>query len=113
MTDRPFPALQTERLDLREISTDDAEWFLAHFSTPEIVYGQGFPAPADVGAARAQLAQYIVDLFANGDGLRWGIKSRGRGHAHRLGRLLRLGPRGRLRRNWATTSCPRTGGRAS
>jgi len=77
VTDRHFPAFQTERLDLRAITMDDAEWFLAHFSTPEIVYGQGFPAPADVGAAREQLAQYIVDLFANGDGLRWGIKSRG------------------------------------
>ena len=64
VTDRPFPELQTERLDLREVSTDDAEWFLAHFSTPEIVYGQGFPAPADIGEARAQMAKYIVDPFA-------------------------------------------------
>ena len=112
VTDRPFPALQTERLELREITMDDAEWFLAHFSTPEIVYGQGFAAPADIGAAREQLAQYIVDLFANGDGLRWGIKLKGQdGSSARPASTT--GTARSARRNWATTSCPRAGGRAS
>jgi ribosomal-protein-alanine N-acetyltransferase len=73
MTIPAFPKLETERLHLREITMDDAEWFLAHFSTPEIVWGQGHPAPGGIEDAREQLARYIVDLFAQGRGLRWGI----------------------------------------
>ena len=72
-----FPELQTTRLRLREITMDDADWFLSHFSTPEIVHGQGFPAPDGIEGAREELARYVVDLFAQQEGLRWGICLRG------------------------------------
>jgi ribosomal-protein-alanine N-acetyltransferase len=72
-----FPELKTARLRLREITMDDADWFLAHFSAPEVVYGQGFPAPDGIEGAREGLARYVVDLFARRQGLRWGICLRG------------------------------------
>jgi len=72
-----FPELETERLRLREITMDDAEWLLEHFSTPEIAWGQGHPAPRGIEGAREELARYIVDLFAQGKGLRWGIALEG------------------------------------
>lgn len=72
-----FPELATARLRLREITMDDSEWFLRHFSVPEIAHGQGYAAPDGLDAAREQLALYIVDLYKRGDGLRWGIALRG------------------------------------
>ncbi|MBP1704809.1 MAG: N-acetyltransferase yoaa [Chloroflexi bacterium] len=68
-----FPELDTPRLRLREITSDDAGWYLAHFSRPEIVRGQGFPPPADLEAATRELRTYVLDLFALRAGFRWGI----------------------------------------
>jgi ribosomal-protein-alanine N-acetyltransferase len=56
---------------------DDAPWYLAHFSRPEIVHGSGFPAPADLDAARDELRRFVLDLVAAGTGMRWGIVERG------------------------------------
>lgn len=72
-----FPELVTPRLTLREITADDADWYLEHFSRPEIVRGQGYPAPADRDAALAELHRYVLDLFAARAGVRWGIALRG------------------------------------
>jgi ribosomal-protein-alanine N-acetyltransferase len=52
---------------------DDAEWYLRHFSTPEIIEGQGFPAPANMEAARDEVREYMIDLFMKKEGFRWGI----------------------------------------
>lgn len=68
-----FPELETARLRLREITVDDLGWFMRHFSIPEICHGQGYPPPVDLDEARRQLGQYVVDLYAEGKGLRWGI----------------------------------------
>lgn len=68
-----FPELETARLRLREITRDDLGWFMRHFSVPEICHGQGHPPPADLHEARRQLDLYVIDLFAQGKGLRWGI----------------------------------------
>jgi ribosomal-protein-alanine N-acetyltransferase len=68
-----FPELRTERLDLRAVGLDEADWYLEHFSRPEIVAGQGYPAPADLDAAREELRTYFVDLFEERHGFRWGI----------------------------------------
>lgn len=73
----PFPELETARLRLREITMDDAKWFLRHFSVPEIVRGQGYAAPTGLDEAREQLALYVVDLYRRGGGLRWGISLKG------------------------------------
>ncbi len=72
-----FPELTTPRLDLREITADDAGWYLGHFSRPEIVRGQGLAAPADLQAAVRELRTYVLDLFALRAGFRWGMALRG------------------------------------
>ncbi len=72
-----FPTLATERLELCAIIRDHADWYLKHFSTPEIAVGQGFPPPRDLEAAKQELESYIVGLFEKGDGYRWGIRLKG------------------------------------
>jgi ribosomal-protein-alanine N-acetyltransferase len=76
-TFKKFPRLETERLILREVTIDDAEWYLEHFSRKEIVQGQGFPAPKGINGAREELQLYFVDLFENRNGFRWGIEEKG------------------------------------
>jgi ribosomal-protein-alanine N-acetyltransferase len=68
-----FPELATERLVLRELTAADVDWYLRHFSRPEIVIGQGYPPPADRAAAEAELRTFVLDLFAARNGFRWGI----------------------------------------
>jgi ribosomal-protein-alanine N-acetyltransferase len=72
------PILETPRLRLRPLTIDDAPWYLAHFSRPEIVHGSGFPAPPDLAAARGELRRFVLDLIAAGTGMRWGIAEQGR-----------------------------------
>jgi ribosomal-protein-alanine N-acetyltransferase len=74
--DAHFPLLSTPRLVLREVALAEADWYLSHFSRPEIVHGTGFAAPADLDAAREELRRYFVDLRAAGAGIRWGIVRR-------------------------------------
>lgn len=74
---KSFPRLETERLVLREITTEDAEWYLKHFSTNEIVYGQGYPAPKGIKEAMEELQLYFIDLFNSRNGFRWGIQLKG------------------------------------
>lgn len=69
-----FPRLETNRLLLRDITMDDAEWYLHHFSTAEIVSGQGFPAPRSLQEAKDEMKTYFVDLFKCRSGFRWGIE---------------------------------------
>ncbi|HEX5589878.1 MAG TPA: GNAT family N-acetyltransferase [Candidatus Limnocylindrales bacterium] len=70
------PVLETPRLVLRGLTLDDAPWYLRHFSTPEIVSGQGYAAPVDLAAAEAELRRFVLDLFAVRAGFRWGIATR-------------------------------------
>ena len=77
MNGHAFPELTTERLELCEITREHAEWYLEHFSIPEIVIGQGFPPPKDLEAAKEELEQYIVGLYEKSLGYRWGIRLKG------------------------------------
>lgn len=72
-----FPELTTERLELCEITREHAEWYLRHFSIPEVVIGQGFPPPKDLAAAKEELELYIVGMFEKGQGYRWGVRLKG------------------------------------
>jgi ribosomal-protein-alanine N-acetyltransferase len=72
-----FPEISTERLTLREITEDDADWYLHHFSIPEIVETTGFDGPKDREAAREQLEKFILGPFRESTGLRWGITLKG------------------------------------
>lgn len=74
---RTFPVLRTERMVLREITSRDVEWFLRHFSEPEIVHGQASRGPDGFEGAERELKQYILDLFAKREGFRWGLTLKG------------------------------------
>jgi ribosomal-protein-alanine N-acetyltransferase len=71
-----FPVLETERLQLRRMTMDDAGFYLKHFSDPGIVSMSAFEAPKDMAAAIAELREYCVDIFTNDAGIRWGITLR-------------------------------------
>jgi len=73
-----FPTRETDRLLLRRMALDDLGFYHMHFSTPEIVQGSGFPAPADLDAAREELVAYCIRPFEENTGIRWGIELRGR-----------------------------------
>lgn len=72
-----FPVLETERLVLREITMDDLDWYMEHFSRPEMVEGGDMLGPESREVAEKELRQYIVDLFRNREGFRWGVSLRG------------------------------------
>ncbi len=74
---RKFPELVTERLVLRQITLEDAPWYLRHFNTREIVEGQDHPGPRNLKEARAELKLYFQDNFRRRTGIRWGIKLKG------------------------------------
>ncbi len=76
---RKFPEIRTKRLLLRQPSMKDAEWYLGHFSRPEVVRGGGCPAPREIGAAREELRKYMVDLYRKRLGFRWIITIKGEG----------------------------------
>ncbi len=72
-----FPTITTERLILREITEADLEWYMRHFSLPEIVDSTGFPGPKDMAVAREELESYILKPFRESTGIRWGITLKG------------------------------------
>lgn len=72
-----FPELETERLRLRRITLEDLEFYLNHFSRPEMVVGSGFPAPAGIDGAREEILRYCIDVFTENRGIRWGIELKG------------------------------------
>jgi ribosomal-protein-alanine N-acetyltransferase len=72
-----FPILWTERLILREITPDDAGFWLRDFSDSDVVELTAYEPPTDVEAARAEIEQFCVRPFREGTGIRWGITRRG------------------------------------
>ncbi len=68
-----FPVLRTQRLELRELTVDDAPWYLAHFSHPEVVRGTGFPAQEGILGAQEEMDRYVTGLFERREGIRWGL----------------------------------------
>ena len=71
--EKKFPVIETGRLLLRELTSDDIEWYMSHFSTPEIVHGSGYPGPETIKAAKEEFEMYILGPWKEGTGLRWGI----------------------------------------
>ncbi|MCJ7488536.1 MAG: GNAT family N-acetyltransferase [Thermoplasmata archaeon] len=76
---RKFPEIRTKRLLLRQPSMKDAEWYLEHFSTPEVVWGGGEQGPKDIEAAREELRSDMIDLYRERIGFRWIITIKGEG----------------------------------
>ena len=76
---RKFPEIRTKRLLLRQPSIKDAEWYLEHFSRPEVVWGGGEQGPRGIRGAREELREYMVDLYRKRLGFRWIITLKGEG----------------------------------
>jgi ribosomal-protein-alanine N-acetyltransferase len=75
--DMRFPQLETDRLVLRELTLDDAEFYFRHFNITEIVKGCCFPGPKSLDAAREELELYCINPFKENSGIRWGIVMKG------------------------------------
>lgn len=72
-----FPVLETERLVLREITLDDAEFWMRNFSDPDVVELTAYEPPADLETARSEIAQFCIRPFVERTGIRWGVTFRG------------------------------------
>ncbi len=68
-----FPILTTERLVLREITADDAEFWLRNFSDATVVEFTAFEPPQDLEAAKAEIEAYCTRPFREETGFRWGM----------------------------------------
>lgn len=70
-----FPKLETERLLLKEITTDDAEDIFAYFSDDNVTRYYGQDTLKDI-----KQAEKFIDLFsknyAEKRGIRWGIQKK-------------------------------------
>jgi ribosomal-protein-alanine N-acetyltransferase len=73
-----FPRLETARLVLRELTSDDVGFYFQHFNIQEIVKGCCFPGPGSLDAARKELELYCISPFKTSRGIRWGIVMKGK-----------------------------------
>ena len=71
-----FPILETERLLLREIVTEDAPTIYQALSNPEVVRFYGQEALTNIIEAQ-QIIGLFATQFAEKRGIRWGIQRKG------------------------------------
>ncbi len=71
-----FPVLMTERLILREITSEDAAFWVRNFSDPDVVELTAWEAPRDLEAAKAEIEQFCTLPLREETGIRWGITLR-------------------------------------
>lgn len=69
-----FPELETRRLVLRRLMLADAEFYLRHFSDPDIVELTAFDAPENIERATQELIEFCVKPFEENKGIRWGYR---------------------------------------
>lgn len=77
-TSRGTRRFETPRLILRPLTRRDVRFYFRHFSIPEIVEGQAYPAPRDLEAAGREVERFILLPRQNGTGFRWAIMLKGR-----------------------------------
>ncbi len=54
----------------------DAPFWLRNFADPDVVAFTAYEPPADLEAAKAEIAQYATRPFEQGTGIRWGMALR-------------------------------------
>ncbi|NJN18707.1 MAG: GNAT family N-acetyltransferase [Oscillochloris sp.] len=74
----PFPLLETERLILREITTDDADAMFQIMSDPQVMRYFGQSPLRDLDAAVQRITRFIDELRA-GRAIRWAVTLRENG----------------------------------
>jgi len=72
-----FPELETKRLILRRMTLADAEFYLKHFSDPDIVELTAFDALGNIERATQELLEFCIKPFEENRGIRWGIVLKG------------------------------------
>lgn len=73
---KKFPVLETERLVLREIKTDDAVNLLEYLSDEEVMKYYGLEPFSSLEEALGEISWY-ERIFQEGTGIRWGITLKG------------------------------------
>lgn len=68
-----FPTLTTERVVLREITAEDAVFWLRNFSDSDVVELTAYEPPPNLEAAKAEIERDCTRLFREESGIRWGI----------------------------------------
>jgi [ribosomal protein S5]-alanine N-acetyltransferase len=68
-----FPVLETERLNLREIKTEDAQNLFINFSNPEVMKHYGSELMDDIEEARGLIHSFHIG-FEEEKSIRWGIQ---------------------------------------
>lgn len=74
-----FPQLETERLELREITEEDAEDIFACFSNELVTRYYGQEPLTRLDQAR-EFVEFFSKIYAEKRGIRWGIKRKGTNH---------------------------------
>lgn len=73
-----FPALDTERLHLRQISRDDADTMQAIFGSPEVLRFLNQP-PTDTREKALHMIDWLAGNYARQEGVDWAITLRADG----------------------------------
>jgi len=74
--DGQFPRLETERLILRHITSQDAKAIFRLFSNQKVARYLDFPALKTMGEAR-NVVDWCDEIWREGTGMRWGITRQG------------------------------------
>ena len=72
-----FPKLETERLQLRELTLLDAETMFRYFSKESVIRYFGMDSFKDIEQAKTTI-QTFKNRYEEGSVFRWGIEKRGR-----------------------------------
>ncbi|WP_442599943.1 GNAT family N-acetyltransferase [Neobacillus sp. D3-1R] len=72
MKERTYPVLETDRLILREINTDDAKSVLTYLSDKEVMKYYGLEPFGSINDALDEISWY-QSIFEKKTGIRWGI----------------------------------------
>ncbi|WP_430786588.1 GNAT family N-acetyltransferase [Virgibacillus flavescens] len=75
---KEFPIIETSRLTLRKVTTQDAEDMLAYLSDPAVVKHMGLEAFQNIEDAYEEIEWYH-SIHKEGTGIRWGITLRDSG----------------------------------
>jgi len=75
---REFPQLDTERLVLRELTLDDADFIFPHFANEEVVRYEDAKPAANIKDV-TDIIEWGRNLASNKTGILWGISRKGDG----------------------------------
>lgn len=78
LQENTFPLLETDRLILRRVTSDDANSMLTYLSDADVMKYMGLEPFRSIEEALDEISWY-ESIFENGTGIRWGISLKGQG----------------------------------